>query len=392
MRITRRRILLAASALAVVALAAIALRPKPLAVEVALVDTGPLRVTVDEEGRTRVRDRFTVASPVTGRVERIALREGDAVRAGDVVARVAPAPLDPSNRAQGEARLLAARELHRSASSRVAEARAAADQERRSMQRYEALLAAGAIAQEQMERVRLASRAAQEGLSAAQAQARAAAADVDGARAALLGGSAPEHAGGRSTIAVRAPSAGQVLRIPDPSERVVMAGTPLLEIGDAGATEVVVDLLSEDAVRLRRGATVEVVDWGGERPLTGTLRRIEPAAVTKVSALGVEEQRVNALIDVRDDAAVLGDGFRVEVRILAWESPRVLLAPSSAVFQEGSRWIAYVVEDGRARRRTIQVGHRGSAQVEVLTGLTPGDRVIVFPSDDVKDGVRVTPR
>jgi HlyD family secretion protein len=171
-----------------------------------------------------------------------------------------------------------------------------------------------------------------------------------------------------------------------------MAGTPLLEIGDPGATEVVVDLLSEDAVRLRRGAKVEIVDWGGERPLTGTVRRIEPAAVTKVSALGVEEQRVNALIDVRDDAAVLGDGFRVEVRILAWEAPRVLLAPASAVFQEGSRWIAYVVDGGRARRRAIAVGHRGSAQVEVVKGLSPGDRVIVFPSDDVKDGVRVTPR
>lgn len=388
MRITRRRIFVAAGALAIVALVAVSLRPRALPVETSEVTTGPLRVTVDEEGRTRVRDRFTVASPVTGRVERIALHEGDVVRVGDVVARVAPAPLDPSNRAQGEARLLAAREMHRSASSRVAEARASADQERRSVMRYEALLAAGAIAQEQMERVRLASRSAQEGLAAAQAQARAAAADVEGARAALFGGSG--SAG--SSIAVRAPAAGQVLRVADPSERVVPAGTPLLEIGDPGATEVVVDLLSEDAVSLRHGAPVEVVDWGGERPLTGVLRRIEPAAVTKVSALGVEEQRVNALIDVRDDAGVLGDGFRVEVRILAWEAPRVLLAPTSAVFQEGSRWVAYVVEAGRARRREIAVGHRGAAQVEIVRGLRAGDRVIVFPSDEVKDGVRVTSR
>lgn len=387
MQLNGRRTGMIAAGVAAVAMLGMCMRPSPLAVETTSAARGPLRVTIDEEGHTRVRDRFTIAAPVTGRLQRIALREGDVVRAGEVIARIAPAPLDPSLSAQGEARLRAARELASSARSRVSEARASLEQERRSAQRQEVLLGAGAISAEQMERVRLAVRSAEEGVAAAEAQARAAEAEIAAARAALLGGAPSPGA----AVEVRAPSAGRVLRIPDASERVVAAGTPLLEIGDPGATEVVVDVLSTDAVRLRPGVPVEIVDWGGDRPLEGVLRSIEPAALTKVSALGVEEQRVNALIDVRGADGLLGDGYRVEVRMLVWETKGALLAPSSAVFQERGRWLAYVVRDGRAVRRAVQVGHRGGGQVEILSGLEEGDELIVFPSEEVTEGKRVRP-
>lgn len=385
MRITRGRIGLLAVVLAAMLGLALLARPRPTTVETASVRRGALRVTVDEEGRTRVHDRFQVTSPVTGRLQRIALHEGDRVRAGQVVAHMAPAPLDEATRTQGEARLRAAQELERSARSRVAEARAALDQERRFVVRQEALLAAGAIADESMERAALSRRKAEEELAAASAQARAAAADVAAARAALLGASTRDAA----VVPVRSPATGRVLRVHSVSEGVVPAGTPLIELGDPGAIEIVVDVLSTDAVRLRPGAAAEIVDWGGDRPLQGRIRTIEPSGFTKVSALGVDEQRVNVIVDAGDDARVLGDGYRVEVRLLEWEKADALLAPSSAVFEEQGRWASWVVSGGRVHRREVRVGHRGSGEVEILGGLQAGDAVVLFPSDAIREGMRV---
>ena len=190
-------------------------------------------------------------------------------------------------------------------------------------------------------------------------------------------------------IAVRSPAKGRVLRIPEKSERVVAASAPIVELGDAKALEVVADVLSSDAGRLPPGSAVQIVEWGGDDPLEGRVRSIEPSAFTRVSALGVDEQRVNVLVDLLNPPKSLGDGYRVEIKATVWESADVLTVPSSALFQRGGKWAVFVVEDGRAQVRNIGVGHRAEAIVEVVSGLKQGERVILFPSDKVAEGSRV---
>jgi len=205
------------------------------------------------------------------------------------------------------------------------------------------------------------------------------------ARAAL----GPGEGSSVSRVPVRSPVNGQVLRLPEPSERVVNAGVSILELGDARSIEVVADVLSSDAVRMRSGDKVIIAEWGGDTPLLGRVARIEPAAFTRVSALGVEEQRVNVVIDVVDAPESLGDGFRVEAQIIVWESQKTRTVPSSAVFQRAGSWQVFTVDNGRARRRSVSVGHSGSAMVEITSGLDAGEHVILFPSDQIEEGVRV---
>jgi HlyD family secretion protein len=234
-----------------------------------------------------------------------------------------------------------------------------------------------------------AERAAKDNLAAAESRARAAAAELKGARAALL---PVTSAGVQASVPVRSPTSGHILRIPDQSERVIPAGAPILELGDASAMEVVVDVLSTDAVRLRSGDDVEIVEWGGDQPIRGRVRSIEPAAFTRVSALGVDEQRVNVVVDLPERPQTLGDGFRVEARMTVWQSPSVLTAPASSVFQRGDQWSVFAVDHGRARLRSIEIGHRTGASVEIVTGLAAGTEVVLFPSDKIEDGVRVRSR
>ncbi|MDO8501827.1 MAG: HlyD family efflux transporter periplasmic adaptor subunit [Gemmatimonadaceae bacterium] len=182
---------------------------------------------------------------------------------------------------------------------------------------------------------------------------------------------------------------GRVLRVPEPSERVIAASTPIIELGDAAALEVIADVLSSDAVRIHPGNAVEIVEWGGDHALSGSVRAIEPSAFTRVSALGVDEQRVNVLVDLLDPPPSLGDGFRVEIRATVWESSDVLTIPSSALFQRGGGWAVFAVENKRARLRRVEIGHRTGASVEITSGLKAGERVVLFPSDKVDDGSRV---
>jgi HlyD family secretion protein len=271
----------------------------------------------------------------------------------------------------------------------VGEARTAADQARKISERRTAVLAIGGISAEEHERVVLAERAARDDLAAAQSRERAAAADLKGARAALI---PVTSAGLRASVPVRSPTAGHVLRIPDRSERVIPAGSPILELGDAASMEVVVDVLSTDAVRLKPGDEVEIVEWGGDHPISGRVKSIEPSAFTRVSALGVDEQRVNVLIDLPERPATLGDGFRVEARMTVWQAANVTTAPASSVFQQGGGWQLFTVDEGRARLRPVVIGHRTGANVEIISGVAPGTRVVLFPSDKIADGVRVKPR
>lgn len=372
--------------LALVAFVAYLMRPKLLDVETGTVMRRPLRETVDAEGKTRVRDRFVIAAPVTGHLQRLAVREGTSIARGQVVAWIAPLPLDEATRRQAEARVASAVALASEADSRVAQARVAADQARRVLHRREALLAAGAVSAESREQFAVESRARDEELAAAEARSRGARAEVNAARAALVG--ADSSRGG--LLPIRSPVRGSVLRIPEISERVTTAGTPVLELGDATVIEVMADVLSTDAVRICAGQHVEIIEWGGELPLRGQVRSVEPAAFTKVSALGVDEQRVNVVVDIGAVPPTLGDGFRVEVRIVVWETRDALTVPSSALFQRASGvWSVFVIEGGRARQRDVEIGHRTSSAIEVTRGLTVGTVVVLFPSDQVREGVRV---
>lgn len=385
-------------------------RPQPLVVDLGTVARAALRATVDEEGETRVRDRFVVAAPITGRLLRIDLDEGDAVEAGAVVARLEPSPLDARNRVQAQARLEAARADRSAAAARVARSAAALEQAHRDDDRSRRLRESGVLSAEEFERRRLDLTTLARELDAAKFQEDAARHEVDAAEATLLaagvdtktlariaaqpGAALPAPAAGEDPppVGVTSPGPGRVLRVHEESERVVPAGTPLLTVGNPQALEIVTDVLSTDAVKIAVGQRMLIEDWGGDAPLEGRVRRVEPSAFTKVSALGVEEQRVNVVADVANPPPSLGDGFRVEARVVVWEGQDILQAPSSAFFRHGGRWAVFIVEDGVAHRRDVELGHRGDFAVEVSDGLREGEVVVLSPNDRVEDGVRVQGR
>lgn len=382
----RRRIVTVAVILLVVSAGvAYAFRPELVDVDTALVERAPMRVTVDEDGRTRVRNRFVITAPVAGKLQRIMLREGDQVSQQQVVALISPLPLDSSSLRIARARLRSAEAMRNESTSRVLQARVALEQARNTARRREALAVAGAISPAEREEAAADARIKASELSAALSLAQSASAEIAAARAALL----PSEGGSAGTVPVLSPVRGRVLRIPEKSERVVAASSPILELGDAEALEVVADVLSSDAVRLQPGSSVQIVEWGGDIPLEGRVRSIEPSAFTRVSALGVDEQRVNVVVDLLNPPRALGDGYRVEIRATVWESGDVLSIPSSALFQRSGRWAVFVVDDKRARLRNVSIGHRTGASAEVTGGLKQGERVILFPSDRVVDGSRV---
>jgi len=362
------------------------LRPEQVPVDTAAVARGPLETTLDAEGETRIQPRRVIAAPVAGRLLAVDLREGDAVAAGETVARLAVAPLDPRDRRQAEAAVASARAGREEALARVSEAKAALAQSRLTRERSERLAAAGTLAAEALDQARTAERTQAELLDAAKHRAEAAAGELAGARAALLDGGAPSS---RGVVRLTAPVAGRVLRRFEESERVVAAGTPILEIGDPARLEAVVDVLSTDAVSLAPGAAIRL-DVGGGKILPARLRAVEPAGFTKISPLGVEEQRVRVIGDLLEPEPQVGDRFRVLAAIVLWRGEDVLQVPAGAVFRTGEAWSVFVVENGRARRREIHAGHRNPNSVEVLGGLQAGERVILYPSDRVSDGARVT--
>lgn len=393
MKLSPKRALLLLALLAVAGFAVFALRPKPTAVTIARAVRGPLRVTVEEEGETRVRQRYILGAPVAGRLERIALEEGDAVTAGQVLARLDPAPLDPRGREQAEAHLATVRAEQREAEAQVARERAALAEARRQLARSERLAREKVIATEELDAARTAERTAQSSLEAALFHARAAAHDVDSARAALLDSQLGTPAGGKA-LQLRSPVSGRVLRVCEECEKVVPAGAELIEVGDPGALEVVVDVLSSDAVQIRPGAPMLLDPVGapaGQAALHGRVRVVAPSGFTKVSPLGVEEQRVNVIGDLLDPPGRLGDRYRVEVRIVLWESGDVLKIPAGALFRNpgAEGWSVFVVQAGRTRRQAVQLGHRNPDEVEILSGLQPGAEVVVYPGDAVQDGARV---
>lgn len=395
MKITRGKLIALAVVALVTAAAALAMRPKPLEVDTALVARVPLESTIDADGQTRVRQRYVIVAPVAGRIERLGWLEGDRVKAGQVVARIAPLPIDDQYLMQARARVDGASALALEAAAQVRISDASLEQRRRELSRAHRLGEVGGMAPREVEESELALRAAEETARAAAQRARAAEADVRQARAALIGRTGATA----GVVAVHAPSSGRVLRLTERSERIVEAGSPLMEIGDPASLEVVVDVLSSDGAMIHPGDVVRLRQWAagnGEGPaeLTGCVRGVEPAGFRKVSALGVEEQRVNVIVDVESAPPALGDGFRVDAHIVLWSAPSVLAVPVSALVRAAAdsgsaAWRVFVVRDGRAQYRDVRIGHLGSGAAEVLDGLKSGEVVVVFPSDRVAPGVRV---
>lgn len=387
----KHRGLWAAALLLVLAIAWLVFRDRPLVVDVAVTTRGPMQVTVDQEGEVRVHDRYVVAAPVSGRLVRIELHDGDSVKPGQTVAVLEPAPLDPRSRQEALARVAAAEALVREAVQHVRQSAAERAQAAREAARMQALARDEFVADEMAEKARTALLSAEAATAAATARETAARSELNAARAALI---AIPGADGRTPrrVTIAAPVAGHVLRVLEQSERIVSAGTPLVVIGDPTRFEIVADVLSSDAVKVSPGAEVLLDEWGGDQPLRARVRLVEPYAFTKVSALGIEEQRVNVVMDPVDPLGRLGDGYRILARIVVWSSPDVLKAPASAVFRHGDGWGVFVVEKGVARLRAVQAGRRNGREVEITDALAAGIPLVRYPSNDLADGMRVRGR
>ena len=388
MRKTLTRIISYLVALGIIALIVIAFLPSPITVESGLVTKGPLQVAIAEEGEARAHDRFVIAAPIAGRLTRIDLHDGDPVSLDQVVAVINPLPIDQRERAELTARAQAAEAVKRSVDEAVEHARADHEQAKRDLRRAEDLLEGGVISTQSFEQAKNAESIARNELEAARFKAQAAASDIEVARAGLIAIES-EQGGARRVVTLRSPARGRVLRVLEKSERVVAAGTPIITIGDPHRLEVVVDLLSTDAVKVKPGAPVLLENWGGEASLRARVRAVEPSAFTKVSALGIEEQRTNIVADFVDSPGTLGDGYRVEARIVIWESKSVLKVPSSALFRHGDSWSVFVVKSGRATTRAVEIGHRSQFEAEVLNGVTEGEAVILHPTNQISEGARV---
>ena len=388
-RLSRKAVWIGVTVILAAALIVPALIPDAAAVATAKATIGPLTVTVEEDGRTRAVDRYVITAPVAGELERLPLRAGERVARGEVVARISPMPLDERTRIQLSATVDAAQARLHAATAALQQAEAAATQAVREYERRRSLTEAGALSAEQLEQYALAARSTAEDRDAARQAVGAARADLRSARAALLGEGRSLDGAGGAAIAVRSPAAGTIASVPERSSRVVQPGEVILEVTDPSALEVVVDVLSTDAARIEPGMQTTLTGWGGP-PLGATVRRVEPAAFTRISALGVEEQRVNVILSLDERPDALGDGYRVEASVSVWHADSVLSVPSSAVFRNGGGWQLFRVIDEEARLTSITVGERSGARTQILGGLSPGDVVILFPSDELDDGTRVT--
>jgi HlyD family secretion protein len=394
------KLLLVGAAVVGVAIAAALLWPRSVPVDVATVRRGRFELMVEEDGTTRVRERYVVSAPLMGTILRVDRHPGEEVSRGEFLLSLvptAPTLVDARSRQEIGERVGAAEAAARRAAATVERTRIALAQERVELARAQRISTAGGLSRNAIERAQLAVDMRIKDLAAAEFEHHLAEHELELARTALLRLRDPRRESGASgePWEIRSPVQGRVLRVLQESEAVVSAGTPLLELADPEDIEVVVDLLTVDAVRVAPGARVSIERWGGDAPLEGRVRMVEPSGFTKLSALGVEEQRVNVVVDIVSPPErwqSLGDGFRVDARITVEERDDALVVPSGALFRDGEGWATYVVERGRAQRRAVAVGARGERESVIDTGLAEGTQVVVYPSDAIADGVRVRPR
>jgi HlyD family secretion protein len=392
-----KRIGLGLLALAILGGLVYALFPKAAEVDIAQITRGDMRVTVDEEGKTRIKEVYVVSAPISGKMLRNALHVGDDVTGGttEVATMVPSAPplLDLRTRSDLEAQVSAAEKAVRLAQSDLARAESEATMAELDLKRTADLARRGFAAERVLDRANTDAKVRRAAVASAKSAIQVRQDELRSARARLLGPDSP--AASVMPVSIKAPATGRILRVPTESEAPIAQGTPLLEIGDPGNLEVVVDLLSADAVKVQVGAEVVIDGWGGTIPLHAKVRRIEPSGYTKVSALGIEEQRVRTILDLAEPSSqrpALGHEFRVFTRILVWRSGEALRVPLGALFREGDRWAVFKVVKGRAKLQLIDLGHRNTDHAEVISGLAETDSVVLHPSDRVTDGVRVTLR
>lgn len=386
-RVGKRHVVLSAiGALAVALALAYAFWPAPMLVDTAQVSRGPLRVTIDEDGEIRAHDSYVVTAPVAGRLLRVGLREGDRVGAGQVVAVLVPLPMTPGESAEQRARVDSARASYREAQARVDHARADLAQARRERERGQAIFDIGGISKQAIEQLRATEKSSMSDFEAAHARETSAAADVRAATANLKALEAGQP------VEVHAPVDAVLLRIDEKSERVVPAGTPIMLLADPSRYEVVIDVLSTDAVKISPGMRVSLENWGGDAPIDAKVRTVEPGAFTKLSALGVEEQRVHVIGDLIDPPGRLSDGYRVQGRVVIWERADVLSVPIGALARCGERWCVFAVDAERAKQRVVRIGQRNAEAAQILDGLRERDTVIVYPPTLLTENVRVRSR
>ncbi len=394
-----RNILWVLGGIAVVAVIVYAFLPAPVSVDVGTVSRGLLRVTVDEDGKTRVKERFVVSAPLAGRLQRIGLKPGAPVEAGQTLLAVIepadPGLLDDRERARSRAAVSRAEAARDQALSRLERAKRDYENARKDLLRIEPLIPSHGVSQQEADATRHRERLCAEEIRASQFAVQMAEFELEQARAVLSRANPSPGDADAWQFAIRSPVTGRVLHVHQESTIVVTPGQKLIEVGDPREIEVEVDLLSADAVRVPPRAKVFLEHWGGSEPLLGVVRVVEPFGITKTSALGVEEQRVNVIVDFLDPPEkrrALGDGYRVEARVVVWEKEDVLKVPEGALFPHGGGSAVWVVENKKAVLRPVQVGQRNGLEAEVLGGLREGETVIIHPGDKVKDGVAVTVR
>jgi HlyD family secretion protein len=374
------------------------LAPRPVLVDTERVSRGPLRVTVEEEGRTRVIDRYLISAPVAGFARRLNSHVGDAVKAGAILLRLDPLRsqvLDPRSRAEAQARAAAARAALQAAEERTEVASADAAYWEGELARIRELHESGTVSQVARDQAEADARKANATLRSANFQVEVARYELEATETALRYSAAQDAGRPAETVAIRSPVSGHVLKVIHESEGVVEVAEPLLEVGDPRALEIEVEVLSQDAVQIRSGTRVLLERWGGGEPLEGRVRLVEPVAFTKVSALGVEEQRVLVIVDIASPSQEwerLGDQYRVEASFVLWEGDDVLQVASSALFRHEGGWAVFAVENGTARLRPVVVGHRSGLSAEVVSGISEGETVVAHPDDNIVGGRSITTR
>lgn len=379
------------------ALIVVGLWPKPLPAEVAVVARGDLVVTVNEEGMTRVKNRYVIASPVAGQLRRIEWKAGAIVEAGKTVLAVLESGganlLDTRSLAQAEARIRASEAAVAQAQAQRARAGASAKMQRDDFTRQQRLFASGASSRQEIDGAEMRATAAAQEERAAEFAGQIAEFELAQARAVLVRGRpAGLAASTNEPLVITAPVSGRILRVLQESERLVPAGFPLVEIGDPTDLEARIEVLSRDGVAIRPGARVKLEQWGGLEPLNAQVRLVEPSAFTKISALGVEEQRVFVVVDLTDPLATrptLGDNFRVEAKIETWSGQGILKVPAGALFQRGANWQTFVVEGKSAKLQNVTIGRSNGLETEIVAGLGEGRRIIVYPGDQITDGASI---
>jgi len=393
----QRRITWFVVLLLIVAALVYGFRPQPQLVETASATRAPLQVAIEEEGKTRVIDRYVITAPVAGTTCRVDLNVGDSVDKNQMLVTIDPLPsqaLDPRSRAVAEARVAATEAALRAADQNVDSARADAELAVKELKRLQPLAEQGHVSMDRLDQAGAQKRGTAAALRSAEFAVDVAKHELEAARTALRYTGNPSS-NAEDRVQVLAPVDGRILKLQHECEGVVSRGEPLMEIGDTRSLEIETDVLSANAVQIKPGMAVLYERWGGEKPLTGQVRRVEPVGFTKISALGVEEQRVLIISDITshpEEWQTLGDGYRVESRFILWEDQDVLQIPASALFRSNGQWTLFVMQDGKARRRTVKVGRSNGLAAQILDGLTEGEAVITHPDDTIEDGVRVKRR